>query len=135
MRCLEINKRVIYYALYEGKIPVVDGDGYRTGEYTLGYGKPVKMRVNVSPGKGEATRQQFGVLEEYDKVLITDQLNCPVDEESVLWIDGEPALTPEGELELDGSGAPLTPWDYLVTRVARGLYSTAYAVKKVSAGG
>ena len=55
-------------------------------------------------------------------MIVTDDLLCPIDENTVLFIDKEPGYTEDG--------TPL--YDYIVKRVARSLNSISYAVSKVS---
>lgn len=117
MRTLERNKQTIYYALYEGKEPLTDEYGSPTGEYEVLYSEPVFLKINVSAARGEYSTRQFGEMENYDKILVTDDINLPISETSILWIDS-----------LDTT----KPHDYIVKKVARSLNSVSYAVSKVS---
>lgn len=121
MRCLERNKTEFYYSLLQGKEPLKDENGYDTGEYTLVYTLPIKMRASVSSSKGEVQVEQFGNALDYDKVIITDDIACPLDEHSVLCIDCMPDYDNEGNLI----------YDYIVKKVARSINSISYAVRKV----
>lgn len=121
MRCLERNKTEFYYSLLQGKEPLKDENGYDTGEYTLVYTLPIKMRASVSSSKGEAQVEQFGNALDYDKVIITDDIACPLDEHSVLCIDCMPDYDNEGNLI----------YDYIVKKVARSINNISYAVRKV----
>ena len=62
----------------------------------------------------------FGNLESYDKVIITDDMDCPIDENTVLFIDKDPEFK---------DGKPT--FDYTVRRVAKSLNTISYAVSKV----
>lgn len=117
MRTLKRNKQTIYYALYEGKEPVYDEYGNPTGEYEVFYSEPVLLRINVSAARGEYSTRQFGEIENYDKILLTDDVNVPISETSILWIDN-----------LDIS----EPHDYVVKKIAKSLNSVSIAVSKVS---
>lgn len=121
MRILERNKSTFYYLLYTGKTPVLDEDENETGEYDVGYGEPVEMRANVSAATGQSQVEQFGNLENYDKVIVTDDMTCPINENTVLFIDKEPSY--------DALGKP--QYDYTVKRVAKSLNSISIAVSKV----
>lgn len=121
MRCLERNKTEFYYSLLQGKEPLKDENGYDTGEYKLVFTLPIKMRASVSSSKGEAQVEQFGNALNYDKVIITDDIACPLDEHSVLCIDCKPDYDGEGNLI----------YDYIVKKVARSINSISYAVRKV----
>lgn len=115
------NLKPIWYCLYKGEEPVKDENGYETGEKQPTYEEPVNMMCNVSPATGYAQTEMFGNLESYDKVIVTDDMSCPIDENTVLFIDTEPSFTDDGK--------PI--YDYMVRRVAKSLNNISYAVRKV----
>lgn len=121
MRIMERNKTAFYYCLYAGETQNLDENGYETGEKTVKYSPAVKIRANISPATGSAQVEQFGNLASYDKVIVTDDVNCPIDENTVLFIDSAPTYK-------DG----LPQYDYTVWRVARSLNSVSIAVRKVT---
>lgn len=121
MRTLERNKTSFYYALYLGKEENVDADGNLTGTYTVLYSNPVECRGNISASSGSVQVEQFGNDLQYDKVIVLDNVNIPIDENSVLWIDKE--------VEHDKYGNPM--FDYVVKKVARSLNSVSFAISKV----
>lgn len=135
MRDLNRNKQLIWYALYRGREEVLDSNGYSTGQYALTYADPVKVKLNVSAARGETATRQFGEEDNYDKIIVSADAKFPVDEYSVLWIDKTPQLDRQGKLVNDGSGNVVTPHDYTVERVARGLNGVSYAVRKVNVRG
>lgn len=122
MRIMERNKSSYWYLLYDRKEPVKDKDGNETGDTRVVYREAVKRRDNVSAATGSAQVEQFGTFISYDKVIVTDDLSCPIDENTVLFIDKEP--------EYDENGNP--QYDYIVKRVAKSLNSISYAVSKVT---
>ena len=143
MRTANRNKRTFWYCLYDEKVPIVDTEGYETGESIVKYSTPTKMTANISPASGYAQTEQFGNLDNYDKVIVTDWLDCPIDESSVLFIDkaveyGE-AVTIDYEESTTLYGNPTTTevkvdvplYNYIVRRVAKSLNSVSIAVKKV----
>lgn len=118
MKCLYRNQRPIYYATYLSKQAVVDTDGFETGEVAATYSSPpTLMRAYVSAAKGSADIEIFGTSLDYDKVMITADTSCPVDENSHLWVDRTPT---------DGD------YDYVVKRVSASLNSITYAIKRVN---
>lgn len=122
MKVIERNKRTFWYCLYDRKEPIIDEDGNETGEEQIVY-KPVQsLRANISAASGSSQVEQFGNLAGYDKVIVLDDTSCPIDENTVLFIDKEP--------EYDGDGKPL--YDYMVKRVAKSLNSVSIAATKVS---
>lgn len=56
------------------------------------------MRANVSAAAGSAQVEQFGNFAGYDKVILTDDTTCPIDENTVLFIDKEPEYDDGGNL-------------------------------------
>lgn len=121
MKLMKRNLKPVSYCLFKEKVPLKDKDGYETGESGVGYADPVEIQCSVSPAMGYTQAQMFGNLESYDKVLITDDMSCPIDENTVLFIDKKP--------EFDDKGKPI--FDYTVRRVAKSLNSISYAVSKV----
>ena len=124
MKTLKRNHQTLYYSLYQGFTEVIDSDGYYTGEKIVSYSIPVKMRANISPVKGDSTIQLFGNLEDYDRVIVTCKMDCPIDENSILWIEKTPP-------EHDGVMIP-EDYDYIVQRVSKSLNSISIAIGKVN---
>ncbi len=120
MRCLSRNKQTIYYALYIGETETRDADGYLTGERPAEYSEPVAVRMNVSAARGSAELDQFGAGTDYTHTLVSCDMDCPINENSILWI----GRTPENG----------TPHNFVVSRVAKSLNSVTYAVREVSVG-
>lgn len=121
MRCMERNKTPFYYCGYEGEKAVLDADGYDTGEVQVVYSTPVQLWANISPATGNTSVEQFGNSLQYDKVIVLDNPDCPIDEHTVLFVDAEPAF--------DTDGTPL--FDYVVKKVARSLNSVSIAIGRV----
>lgn len=122
MKCLERNKILIYYSLYLGKEAIKDEYGNESGEYRILYGEPAALKANVSPAKGSSNIEQFGNDLEYDKVIVLDDMACPIDENTVLFVDIEPKSDNDGNLL----------FDYRVKKVARSLNSISVAISKVT---
>ena len=121
MRTQKINRTPFYYALYTGKSMPTDESGFYTGEPAPTYGEPVLYeKANISPATGMSNTEQFGNLENYDKVIVTADMECPVDENSILWID-----------ETDTTN----PHDYIVKRVSKSKNGISIAVAKVKVSG
>ena len=117
MRMLERNKQRFFYSLYLGESRARDFNGNFQPEYS-----PAKsFRASVSSAKGTAQTEQFGTSLDYDRVIITDDMTCPFDEQTILFIDIAP--------KFDETGRPLG--DYFVKRVARSLNNISYAISKV----
>ena len=123
MRCMARNKSKFYYASYIGETEIIDEYGNATGEYEVSYGNPIEVLGNVSAAQGEMQSRQFGESESYDKVIVLDDRNAPIDEHSLLWVDTLPRLNNDGSTE--------TPHDYIVKRIARSLNGVSIAIGKV----
>lgn len=115
----ERNKQTIAYALYQSKQPKLNDKGQRIGQEII-YSDPVAIRVSISVAKGTSSAELFGTDLDYTKTIITEDMECPIDEQSVLWIDELP--------QEDGS----VPYNYVVVRVGKGIDYISYAVKKVN---
>lgn len=115
MKLLKRNQQVIKYALYTGRSEILDANGYRTGTFTNTYDSAITTYAYVSAARGEASEDMFGVNLNYTKTLITDDTSCPIDENSLLWID-----------DTDASAH-----DYIVVQRAKALNHISYAIRKV----
>jgi hypothetical protein len=117
MRVLERNKQTFYYSLFEGESEVRDYNGNPLPKYSEAF----PCRANISAARGYAENEQFGNNLDYDRVIITDDMKCPITEESVLFVDILP--------DFNDDGKPLG--DYYVKAVARSLNNISYAISKV----
>lgn len=136
MRSLLRNQRPIYYCLFAEKVPLIDVNGYETGETIRVYEQPVQMFANVSQATGQSNTEIFGSLENYDKVIVTTDMNCPIDENSVLFIDKAPDTSSvqtyvPTAITVNASTVSVPTPDYIVRRVAKSLNSISIAVRKV----
>lgn len=122
MKVMERNKRTFWYCLYDRKEPIIDEDGNETGEEQIVYKPAQSLRANISAASGSSQVEQFGNLAGYDKVIVLDDTSCPIDENTVLFIDKEPEHGEDGTLL----------YDYMVKRVAKSLNSVSIAATKVS---
>lgn len=120
MRTLKRNKRKVWYALYSSKVELKDEYGYRTGEYGKGYTDPVALWINVSPASGNASVEPFGTNLDYTHIMVTTDMECPIDEESILWVGISP--TKNGQS---------VPNNYRVIRVAKSVNGISYAIREV----
>lgn len=132
MKCMNRNKVKFFYALYEERVPITDEYGNITGEYEVLHGNPIEFFANVSAAQGEATTRMFGDNESYDKVIVMDNDAPTLDIYSVLWVDTVPLLDNTGAFTLDESGKVITPYDYIVKKVAKSLNSVSIAISKVT---
>lgn len=136
MKCLKRNQRPFYYCLYKEEIPILDEYGNETGQTIVVYEDEVELSANISQATGQSNTEQFGNLENYDKVIVTDWIDCPIDENSVLFIDKEPEwkdaeYNEQTAITVTGATVKVPVYDYTVRRVAKSLNSISIAVSKV----
>lgn len=162
MRVLHRNKRPIYYAVYEGKEEIVK-DGLYTGSYKKLYGDVAVQKMDVGASRtaygfvsSVVTMEYHGLDKPYSKVALTDNMNCPITEESVIWLDmgnlseysdastysvGNKVIH-EGRIyecnqavnspsEFDSESWSLVPHNYIVSGMAKSLNFIAYMLKEV----
>ena len=124
---------------------VTDEYGNENGERIPQYAEAVQMWANISPASGQNQVEQFGNLDSYDRVIVTHDMDCPIDENTVLFLDSEPEYTTVTTNETTGNGDlnetetsetsyQVPKYDYIVKRVARSLNSISIAVRKVEVG-
>jgi hypothetical protein len=121
MRCLERNKKPFYYCLYLREEDMTDSAGDYSGETRIVYAEPVLAKYNISPATGNTSTEQFGNDIQYDKVIVLDDMSCPINENSVLFVDSSPSY--------DADGNP--QYDYIVKKVAPSINSISIAIAKV----
>lgn len=115
MRCLKRNQTTIYYALLQDRVEETDEYGNVIGQFDSEYSDPVEVKLNVSPARGTIDIEQFGINANYNRTLVTDDMNCPINENSILWIGRKPE----------------EPYNYVVVGVAKSINSITYAIKEV----
>jgi hypothetical protein len=126
VKCLRRNRTKFFYALYEGRFPVLGSNGRPNGEYELRYGDPVECYGNISAARGEATTRQFGEDLNYTKVIALAG-KMPFDETAVLWVDN----LIDGKIPVDNEGNNVA-YDALVVRIAESLNFSTIAIQKVN---
>jgi hypothetical protein len=114
------NTQTLFYAQYSDKIPILDSDGYETGEYTVGYDNPVLLDANVVDKTSQIAREYFGNDIEYKYVILTDR-DCPIKEDTILWIDTDNPLENGG-----------VEYNCLVSAIKKSLNYKVIAVKGVT---
>ena len=120
------NQREFYFQTYVESEEEYDEDGYLTGESNSSYSNPIKASAMISENTSEVTDTPFGKDLVYDKMISTVQ-DLPIDEYSKLFIDVVPVIKDDGSTD--------TEPDYIVKKVAKGLYQKVWAVQKVDGYG
>lgn len=114
MRCLERNKRTLYYASVSFS-DTLDEYGNATGGKSYRSAQAVAFRANVSPERGNYQRMAQGVVDNTEKVIVTSDTSCPIKEDYAIWMD-----------------VPVTSrHNYIVTAVERSINSITIRVRRV----
>ena len=116
MRTVKRNKRPVAYAFYAGMTDLVDDEGNFTGETAISYTTPVKTLMNVSGGRGQADIALFGLVSNFSRTAVTEDLETQFNTETVFWVDADP------DTELH---------DYRVVAVARTINQVVLALEEV----
>lgn len=136
MRVLSRNKQDLYFSNPTGFVYAEDSHGFKTGEKTITYGTPVKTRMSmaISSGannlgsQGMAVVEPYGIVTGYTHRAVTEDLNCPMGEESRVWYGIEPETT----VTIEGveTTAPVHH-NFEVVRKAKSLNHLIYYLKEV----
>ena len=118
MRLLDRNKKTIYFKTFTKVEQNTDSNGLYTGEYSPTYSELQTIRVHVSPASGAAVQELFGIETNYALIILTEDMNCALDEYSIVWVDKD---TAKGH-------------NYVVARKSKGLNHIAYALNEVDHG-
>lgn len=124
MRAAKKNLRKMYYALYSTKIPILDKHGNPTFENREGYEAPIEFKANLSAGTSSTDEQPFGASVQYDRIILLYDMDCPIDEHSLIWVKNEPKLNDDGTADPDSAdyevaAAPLDSLNVLRIAIKR----------------
>ena len=142
MRCLDRDKQWVLISFFVEKRACRDEQGRLTGRHEIVRSDPIPCLLSVSASKGTAESSPFGIDLDYDKTIIIEDVDIPVSESCVFWIDNvDQKLFDEGFAGLStdegvdpGFSFPSftdMAYDYTVKRIARCPNSIAVAVKHV----
>ena len=132
MRVLERNKQDIWFANPVGMEYATDENGFKTGEKVITYGTATKARMSmaISSGannlgsQGISSVEPYGIVTGYTHRAVTEDLNCPMGEESRVWFGIEPIQTVDNKERS-------VPHNFEVVRKAKSLNHLIYYLKEV----
>lgn len=114
MRNLYRNKRKIYYALPLGKVPLLDQNGYETGEFEVKYSRIQEAYVHLNVNSGDILNNVYGNYDNYYRTMIAEN-GLAINEGTILWID-----------------KPISKeYDYIVKRISKDINVTIYSLVRV----
>ena len=114
------NTQLVNFQTYVGQQEITDAYGNLTGTFVPQYSEMQSAYLSISPNKNNATAEMFGTLEDYDRTMVTSDISCPIDEDTVLWIDGQ---------------STEKPYNYIVLKRAPWKNSISFAIKQVNVSG
>ena len=161
MKALRRNKRPVYYAMYEG-VTEQTRDGLYTGGREKHYGDATLLMMDVGASRtaygfvsSVVQMDYFGLDKPYSKVALCDDIDCPITEETIIWLDmgklneysvdigysvGDKVLY-DGKIyecseavsqsEFDPTKWKEVPHNYIVSGIAKSINFIAYALKEV----
>jgi len=131
---MAINETTIWYSnLVRGeKVPILDEHGLKTGDFMMKYTDPVPIDVALSESiglnnltaQGVAELRSYGVTTNYTHRMITDDMDCPIDEESIIWHERDPGDNPYD-----------VPYNFKVVRASKTLNYKMYYLRLVDTDG
>ena len=146
MRILERNKKDVWYANRTDETYVTDTNGLKTGEKTQSYGTPQKLRMSISMSSGAnnlgsqgmVTLDPYGLTTAYTHNAVTEDMNCPIDEEALIWYERTPTVTVTTTSIVNGQVVTeeqevSVPYNFRVVRKAQSLNHLIYYLKEVDA--
>ena len=147
MRLLARNKQILWFANPTGSTMVTDFNGLKTGEKQITYGTPqsAKMSIAISSGannlgsQGMAELERYGIVTGYTHRATTEDMNCEMGEESIIWYKVPHERTVQTQIEVDGQtqtveSTELLPHNFKVVRKATSLNHLIYYLKEVDVG-
>lgn len=144
MRLLKRNKQALWFANPVGNSWVVDEHGLKTGEKQITYGEPImaRMSVAISSGannlgsQGMAELERYGLITGYTHRATTEDMNCAMGEESIIWFGVPHEHTVQSQQIVNGETqtvetTELLPHNFKVVRKAVSLNHLIYYLKEV----
>ena len=144
MHILERNKKPLWFANRTGERYIEDSNGLKTGETEQTYGTPVKLTASISISSGAnnlgsqgiAELASYGIITGYTHNAVTEDMNCPMDEEAIVWYDREPTKTVLITKTVNGENVTEekvvnVPYNFRVVRKATSLNHLIYYLKEV----
>lgn len=144
----ERNKTYVYFMPFREMQYTQNSDGLYTGENLPLYASLVEARMVVGVNTGTAALEEFGVNDNYLVTAVTDDVNCTLNTDGIVWLamgkletydeDTYVAGTPciyDGEikkLEAGSSEWRVVNYTHIVKRVAKSFGYITYLLKEVN---
>lgn len=144
MRLLARNKQELWFANPTNSDYVTDSNGLKTGEKEITYGTPqsARMSIAISSGannlgsQGMAELNRYGITTGYTHRATTEDLNCELGEESIVWFGVPHEQIVQTQQTVNGvtqnvDTTVILPFNFRVVRKATSLNHLIYYLKEV----
>ena len=144
MHVLGRNKQYLWYANPTGVTYKTDTNGLKTGEKEVSYGNPTQVRMSMAlssgannlGSQGMAELQRYGITTGYTHRAVTDDMDCPMNEESLVWYNISPTKTVTVTKTVNGQTVTeeqevAVPHNFKVVRKAVSLNHVIFYLKEV----
>ena len=144
MRLLERNKKPLWYALRTGSTYITDSNGHKTGDKEQAYGNPVRVMMSMAISRGAnnlgsqgiAELEPWGIVTGYTARAVTEDMTCPIAEDSRIWYGIEPTKVVQVQKTVNGQTVTVdetvsVPHNYKVVRRAESINHLIFYLKEV----
>ena len=144
MRLLERNKKPLWYALRTGSTYITDSNGHKTGDKEQAYGNPVRVMMSMAisscannlGSQGIAELEPWGIVTGYTARAVTEDMTCPIAEDSRIWYGIEPTKVVQVQKTVNGQTVTVdetvsVPHNYKVVRRAESINHLIFYLKEV----
>lgn len=115
MRTLAKNKSSLWIVEPTGTVPLLDSDGFDTGEVTITYSTPTNIMIALYPSSGTIAERIFGKDSSFDMMAISNEVTLT---ENTLLFLSEPTSN------------FATTYAYNVSAIKESLNTMNYALRK-----
>ena len=103
MRNLRINKQTITYQNPTGEASYEENtDGLKTGRRIPAYSTEAELDVNIRIDRGGIWLRDYGISTEFDGIIETSDMNCPLSEGSIVTYRGKKFMLSRMDRSLNG---------------------------------
>lgn len=97
------NKQTISYQNPTGNVTYeVNADGLKTGRKIPAYTEEAQLNVNIRIDRGGVWLRDYGISTEFDGIIETSDMNCPLDEGSIVTYRGKKFVLSRMDRSLNG---------------------------------
>lgn len=118
MRTLRRNYRKFYYANYLSTAPILDEDGYETGEYKKAYEEPKVFYANYGTNSGKNISNVFGFMSDSQRAIAIEKGKNPLKKNAHLWLGVDPTKSEA---------------NYVVTHISDSINSDLVLIEEIAA--